>query len=99
MTASGLTGPPVRNPRNPISRRQVDRVLSRSVGVFGIVFGAQTVPWLLGQLDEADPAWLWTTVVVLFGSLVAAAVLAFAQRWVRRSQGVFALAYLAALLT
>ncbi|HWR86266.1 MAG TPA: ATP-binding protein [Rhodoglobus sp.] len=99
MTVSGPAAPTSRTPRNPISRRQVERVLSRSVAVFGIVFGAQTVPWLLGQLDEADPVWLWTSVAVLFGSLVVVAVLAFANRWVRRSQGFFALAYLAALAT
>jgi signal transduction histidine kinase len=97
MTVSGLAAPPSRTPRNPISRRQVERVLSRSVAVFGLVFGAQTVPWLLGQTDEAQPGWLLVVCVTLFGLLVLAAVSAFTGFAVRVVQGAFALAYLAAL--
>ena len=54
--------PQNKQPRNPISRKQVEKVISRSIAVFGIVFGAQTIPWLLGQLDEAYPLWLYVVV-------------------------------------
>ncbi|CAN5314891.1 ATP-binding protein [soil metagenome] len=91
--------PQNKQPRNPISRKQVEKVISRSVAVFGIVFGAQTIPWLLGQLDEAEPIWLWIVVPALFGTLVVALVLAIAQVWVRRIQGSFAVLYLLALVT
>lgn len=91
--------PQVRQPRNPISRRQVERVISRSVAVFGLVFGAQTVPWLLGQLGEAQPIWLWIVVPALFGMLVVAFVLSIVQVWVRPIQGAFAALYLTALIT
>jgi signal transduction histidine kinase len=86
-------------PRNPISRRQVEKVLSRSVAGFGIVFGAQTVPSLLGQLDEAQPLWLWIVVPALFGWLIVTLVLSITQVWVRQAHGMFAILYLLALLT
>ena len=91
--------PQNKQPRNPISRKQVEKVISRSVAVFGIVFGAQTVPWLLGQIDEAEPVWLWVVVPALFGTLVVALVLSIAQVWVRPIQGIFAVLYLLALVT
>jgi len=91
--------PQNKQPRNPISRKQVEKVISRSVGVFGIVFGAQSIPWLLGQLDEAQPAWLWTVVIALYGTLVVALVLSILQVGVKASQGTFAVLYLASLVT
>ena len=69
----------VRAPRNPISRRQVERVISRSVAVFGVVFGAQTVPRLLQQANEANLAWVWTVTLGLFGTLVIVLVHSFAR--------------------
>jgi two-component sensor histidine kinase len=93
------TAPLAKAPRNPISRKQVDKVFSQSASVFGIVFGAQTVPWLLGQLSESYPLWLWIVVPGLFGTLLVAFVLSFVQVGVRQSQGVFAVLYLAALVT
>ncbi|CAN5281028.1 hypothetical protein BH09ACT5_BH09ACT5_23800 [soil metagenome] len=102
MADSGMTVRPLpqtKQPRNPISRKQVEKVMSRSIAVFGIVFGAQTIPWLLGQLDEAQPVWLWIVVPVLFGTLVVALVLAIIQVWVQQVQGVFAIFYLLALVT
>jgi signal transduction histidine kinase len=86
-------------PRNPISRKQVEKVVSRSVAVFGVVFGAQTIPWLLGQLDEAYPIWLWIVVPTLFGTLVVVAVISFVKPWARAVQGFFAVVYLPALIT
>ena len=91
--------PQNKQPRNPISRKQVEKVISRSIAVFGVVFGAQTVPWLLGQLDEAQPIWLWIVVPALFGTLVVALVLSIAQVWVRQIQGFFAVLYFGALVT
>ena len=86
-------------PRNPISRKQVEKVVSRSVAVFGVVFGAQTIPWLLGQLDEAYPLWLAIVVPALFGTLVIVAVVSFAKPWVRGVQGFFAVLYLIVLIS
>ncbi len=91
--------PQGKQPRNPISRKQVENVISCSVAVFGIVFGAQTVPWLLGQLDEAYPIWLWIVVPALFGMLIVVLILSFAKIWVRQAHGTFALLYLAVLIS
>ncbi len=102
MAASSTVIQPVRQgkqSRNPISRRQVEKVISRSVAGFGIVFGAQAIPWLLGQLDEAYPFWLWIVVPALFGTLVVVAVLSAVGIWVRQSCGFFALIYLLALIS
>jgi signal transduction histidine kinase len=100
MADRGIAPPAVpqgKQPRNPISRKQVENVISRSVAVFGIVFGAQTVPWLLGQLDEAEPIWLWVVVPTLFGLLVVVVIFSWAKVWVRQVHGTFAVAYLFAL--
>ncbi|TQO20736.1 signal transduction histidine kinase [Rhodoglobus vestalii] len=91
--------PAVKQPRNPISRKQVERVISRSVAVIGVVFGVQTIPWLLSQLDEAQPWWLIVTVPSLFGLLIVVVVASFANRWVREAHGTFAVIYFLALVS
>ena len=91
--------PQNKQPRNPISRKQVEKVISRSVAVFGIVFGAQTVPWMLSQLGESQPVWLWLVIPALFGLLPVVLVLSILQVWVRPIQGIFAVVYLVALST
>lgn len=98
--APGLRSVPQgKAPRNPISLRQVESVISRSVAVFGILFGAQTVPVLLGQIDQANPAWVALAVSVVFTSLVAALVASIIQRGVRAAHGIASIVYLAALIT
>jgi two-component sensor histidine kinase len=102
MVDSGATVPPLplaRQPRNLISLKQVERVMSRSVAGFGIVFGAQAVPSVVGQIDEAYPVWLWIVVPALYATLVVVAILSGVQSWVRQSQGVFAFIYLGALIS
>lgn len=101
LASERLTRPTLtaKQPRNPISRKQVERVISRSVAVIGLVFGAQTVPWLLSQMHEAQPWWLWLFVPALFGLLVLAVVLSFANRGVRAVHGAFAVVYFLALLS
>lgn len=91
--------PSAKQPRNPISRKQVERVISRSVAVIGLVFGAQTVPWLLSQAREAQPWWLSIVVPALFGLLIIVVILSFANRWVRQAHGTFAVVYFLALLS
>jgi len=99
-SATSVAAPPQsKQPRNPISRKQVENVFARSVAVFGLVFGAQTIPWMLGQLDEAYPLWLWIVVPSLFGMLVVVLITSFAKVWVKPAQGLFAILYLAALIT
>lgn len=93
------SSPSAKQPRNLISRKQVERVISRSAAVVGLVFGAQTVPWLLSQAREAQPWWLWAFVPTLFGLLILAVILSFSNRWVRGVHGTFAVVYFLALLS
>ena len=94
-----IAAPPSKQPRNPISRKQVEKVISRSIAGGGIVFAAQTLPSLLSQLDEAEPLWLAIVVPALFGWLIVTVILSFAQVWVRQAHGIFAILYLGALIT
>lgn len=98
--APGLRSVPQgKAPRNPISLKQVESVISRAVAVFGIVFGAQTVPVLLGQIDQANTAWVVLSVAVVFTSLIVAFVASIIQRGVRVAHGMASIVYLAALIT
>ncbi|WP_181243275.1 sensor histidine kinase [Glaciihabitans tibetensis] len=98
--APGLRSvPQVKPPRNPISLKQVETVISRSVAVFGIVFGAQTVPVLLGQIHQAQPVWVAVATITVFATLIVAMVASLADRFVRSSQGLVSIVYAAALLT
>ena len=97
VTTSSL--PEARTPRNPISRRQVENAATLSVAAFGVVFGAQAIPWLLGQLDEAYPLWLWIVVPALFGTLGVIFVLSIFRVWVRQAMSLFVIFFLLAMLT
>jgi len=102
MAANVVTAPqvpPAKQPRNPISRKQVERVISRSVAVIGLVFGAQTIPWLLNQMDEAQPWWLATVVPALFGLLILVVIFSFTNRFVRQLHGAFAIVYFITLVS
>lgn len=99
MRASAPPVPPGKQPRNPISRKQVEAVISRSIAGFGIVFAAQTVPVLLGQLGETSRTWSIIVIPALFGSLLLAAAFSTARRWVRGSHALVASVYLVALLS
>ena len=85
--------------RSPISRLQIEGLISRLVAVFGIVFGLQTLPVIFDQIDAANPVWAWIVVPALYGSIVVALVAAFAQRWVVMANIFIAFVYLAALAT
>jgi uncharacterized protein YidB (DUF937 family) len=88
-----------KQPRNPISRKQVEAVISRSVAVFGLVFGAQTIPSLLAQRPEAQPVWVAVTVGAILASLILAMIASIIRRWVRVAHGLVSVVYLAALIT
>jgi signal transduction histidine kinase len=101
MAVSGLPRdlPAVKQPRNPISRRRVDAVISRAIAGFGIVFAAQTAPILLGQVGETGDAWLTIAITALVGSLVLAMSFSIARRWVRMAHATFAFVYIAVLVS
>lgn len=84
--------------RAAVSRAQVETVSSRALGVFGVVFGAQTVPAAIEQapalVDGAGTAMM----AVLYGGLAALAVATFARIAVRATAATFAALYVVALL-
>jgi signal transduction histidine kinase len=101
MASSPATksAPVIKPAPNPISRKQVEIVLSRSVAVGSLVFAAQTLPALLAQLHETDPVWSITIIVVLFVGLIVALICSIAVRFVRISQGIVAVFYVVALVS
>ncbi|WP_198295527.1 MULTISPECIES: ATP-binding protein [unclassified Diaminobutyricimonas] len=73
--------------------------MTRSVAVFGLLFGAQTVPAMVAQIDQAPPVWAAAVVTGLFGSLILAFAASLAQFGVRVANHIVPLAYVAALIS
>jgi hypothetical protein len=100
MAAKGavpLPGSPVRQPHNPISRPQIETVVSRSVAIFALLFGLQAVPAALQQLPTAATGWAVIFGVGIYGGIAATLVASFAKRWVRAVNAYVSLAYILAL--
>jgi hypothetical protein len=99
--------PTIKPPRNPISRTQVEAVIARSVAGFGIIFSAQAVLVLVSQnraglrpqLEQAQPLWIYVTLIVVYSSLTVAIVASIAGRFVRITHGIASLVYMLALLS
>ncbi|WP_426623220.1 ATP-binding protein [Leifsonia sp. McL0607] len=106
MNASSLPrsapGAPVEStkPRNPLSRARIERISDRTVSAFGLVFGLQTFPTALGQLDALRSPWGAVVLVLVFGGLAFTVLLAiFAQRFVKVAMGVLSIVFFAAIVT
>jgi signal transduction histidine kinase len=100
MAAKGavpLPGSLVRQPHNPISRPQIETVVSRSVAIFALLFGLQVVPAALQQLPTAATGWAIIFGVGIYGGIAATLVASFAKRWVRAVNAYVSLAYILAL--
>jgi hypothetical protein len=93
------SAPQLKQPRNPISRKQVEAVISRSIAGAGFVFGAQTVPTLLSQIKYENPLWVGIVVGLFIASFILAMVLSIVQRWVRTGHSIVAGVYVIALLS
>ena len=85
-------------PHNPISLRQVETVVSRSVAFFGLVFAAQATPVLLGQLNQLLPRWALVLAGVVLGGIIASVIASMARRFVRIVNAALSFAFLAALV-
>lgn len=70
--------PRPRGPLRPITRLSIQRIVTRSVAVFSVVFGAQAVPFALAQQDLLVQPWGGTLTILIFTSLLATAVAGFA---------------------
>lgn len=90
---------PAKPGRNPISRKQIESVLSRSVGAFSLVFAAQTLPTLLKQYDDGAPVWTTSVVLALALSMFLALGASITHKFVYLTQGLVAVVYVAALVS
>lgn len=75
-------------------RDRIEVILSRSVGIVGIVFGLMALPVALEQRDILQPVWFWVTVVSGYGSLVLNVVASIIQRFVRSANVAVSLLWL-----
>lgn len=88
-----------RTVRIPLSRRRIDSIISRSVAAFGVVFGAQTVPVVLGQLDTVPGLWGAISIIAVFGSLLIAFISSLARVLVRSSHALVAIVFVLVLVS
>ncbi|SIN70242.1 Signal transduction histidine kinase [Agromyces cerinus subsp. cerinus] len=84
--------------RSTVTRAQVETVVGRALGVFGLVFGAQTVPMALAQAGALMPGAGAALMAVLYGAIVGLAVATITKVAVRTASLAFALLYALALV-
>ncbi|WP_235451345.1 MULTISPECIES: sensor histidine kinase [unclassified Microcella] len=88
-----------KQPRQPISRKRVDTVLSRSVAWFGAVFGIQALLLVIPQYGLAQPLWAAIATGAMYGSLLLSLLCSGLKRFVVGAHRVVAVVYVLALLT
>ncbi|HEY5224172.1 MAG TPA: ATP-binding protein [Microbacteriaceae bacterium] len=89
----------VPTPGKPLSRRRIERLFSRVVAVFGVVFAVQIIPGLTDAMRLFAEPWASVSAAVLLGTMVWVVVAATIQRAVAVSMGTAAIVYVASLLT
>ncbi|QTX05305.1 sensor histidine kinase [Agromyces archimandritae] len=83
--------------RTAVSSAQVETVVARAVGIFGLVFAAQTVPVALEQSEALAVGAGTTLMALLYGGVVALAVASIGKVAVTGTAAAFAVLYAAAL--
>jgi signal transduction histidine kinase len=86
-----------KQPRNPVSRRQIETVISRSVAIFGLVFGAQTLPITFAQFELVRSPWDWLFTVAIYGGLLASVAASLTRRFVVSVNRYVAIVFLVAM--
>src|SRR5690606_25433229 len=64
-------------------RDHIEMILSRSVGVVGVLFGVMAFPAAMDQRAILEVGWFWVTLVAVYGSLIVNVVASIVQRFVR----------------
>lgn len=77
----------------------METVASRSAAGFGLLFGVQTFPVMLGQVSLLQPTWFWAYNIAIFGGLLLAVVASIVRRFVRTVNAWVAFSYLVAMAT
>ncbi|RKR75538.1 sensor histidine kinase [Frondihabitans australicus] len=88
-----------RGPLKPLTRLSIERIIGRSVAVFSVVFGAQAVPFAIGQQDELKQPWGAVLAILLFGGLLLTAVAGFSARLVSTITAIVPIMFVVALIT
>jgi signal transduction histidine kinase len=84
--------------RAAVTRAQVETVSGRALGLFGLVFGAQTLPVAIEQSSALIEGAGAALMAVLYGAMAALAVASIAKVAVRAAALTFAVLYVFALL-
>ncbi|NYD66729.1 sensor histidine kinase [Agromyces atrinae] len=92
-------GHEVPRPRSSVSSAQIETIAARALGLFGLVFGAQTVPIFLDQIPAMAPAASIVTAAVVIGTILVLAVTSVIAVGARIVSAVFAGVYAAVIVT
>ena len=87
-----------KRPLNPISQRQIETVVSRSIGGIGLVFAAQTLPATLSQHAYLQPVLGTALAILMYGSVALVVLATTFKVGIRATTSFMALSYLVALL-
>ncbi|MEO6201229.1 MAG: ATP-binding protein [Cryobacterium sp.] len=87
-----------RQPRKPISRAQIETVISRSVAGVGVVFALQALPLMIDQTELRRPILEVIAPSVLAVALLSVLITAIIKRGIRVATGSVALVYGLALI-
>jgi signal transduction histidine kinase len=82
-----------------LTRARIERLSSRFIAVFGLVFALQVIPSLTDSLSMMIQPWGALRAAAVFACVIWVAVATIVQRGVALSAGVGAICYLVALLT
>lgn len=88
-----------RSTRTPISRRQIETVISRSSALFGVVYGGVAISEVVGQAGALSPTWSISVTVLTYGGLLLAVLASIAKRWVRLVNSYIAIGWFFAMAT
>ncbi|TAM71891.1 MAG: ATP-binding protein [Microbacteriaceae bacterium] len=89
----------VPTPGKPLSRARIERLFSRIIATFGLVFAVQIIPGLTDAMRLLAEPWTLVSASVLLATMVWVVVAAMAQRGVSLSMRTAAVVYVASLLT
>lgn len=94
-----LERPSARRGAKPVTGPLIERILSRSIAVFCVVFGGQAIPFVIAQRTELEPLWMLALVTALYGAFAVMAVIGFLGRGIAVAATFVSIAYLVALVT
>ena len=98
-SAPASATPEVRAVANPITSSGIEIVSTRAVSIFSVLFGLQTLPALISQLELMDTSWGLTGIISLYGSLALAGLASIFRQWTAPLFALVAAVYLAVVVS